>query len=136
MGSHINSDGKFQSDKYPTCPAGKVPLSVEDETAQDLLFEYAQRRRDVDAEFSDDLETALATAGYDAETHTSVDDLLEHIIRALHPQNSHTDTVSYLSEMLFEEYDIGEPEINARNAELDAEMAAEHAAKTKPETEH
>ena len=30
MGEHINADGKFQSDKYPTCPAGKVPLSTED----------------------------------------------------------------------------------------------------------
>lgn len=64
MGSHINEDGKFQSDKYPTCPAGKVPLSVKDPTAQDLLWEYAQRRRVVDAEFADDLEFALIDAGY------------------------------------------------------------------------
>ena len=65
MGSHL-IDGKFQSDKYPTCPPGKVPLSVEDPMAQDLLWEYAQRRRSVDAEFSEDLETALAIAGCDA----------------------------------------------------------------------
>jgi hypothetical protein len=57
-------DGEFQSDKYPTTPRGKVPLSVKDTTAQDLLWEYAQRRRVVDAEFSADLETALRTAGY------------------------------------------------------------------------
>ena len=57
-------DGEFQSDKYPTTPRGKVPLSVKDPTAQDLLWEYAQRRRAVDAEFSDDLETALRRAGY------------------------------------------------------------------------
>lgn len=63
MGAHI-INGKFQSDKYPTCPAGKVPLSVEDPTAQDLLWEYAQRRRAVDPEFADDLELALRTAGY------------------------------------------------------------------------
>lgn len=63
MGAHI-INGEFQSDKYPTCPAGKVPLSVKDKTAQDLLWEYAQRRRAVDAEFSDDLETALTAAGY------------------------------------------------------------------------
>ncbi len=63
MGSHI-VDGKFQSDKYPTCPAGKVPLSVEDVTAQDLLWEYAQRRRKVDADFSSDLELSLLAAGY------------------------------------------------------------------------
>lgn len=35
MGSHI-IDGEFQSDKYPTTPRGKVPLSVRDVTAQDL----------------------------------------------------------------------------------------------------
>src|SRR5579884_716045 len=63
MGAHL-IDGEFQSDKYPTTPRGKVPLSVKDPTAQDLLWEYAQRRRTVDAEFSDDLETALRTAGY------------------------------------------------------------------------
>jgi len=57
-------DGEFQSDKYPTCPRGKVPLSVNDTTAQDLLWEYAQRRRAVDAEFADDLEYALRNAGY------------------------------------------------------------------------
>jgi len=64
MGAHINKDGQFQSDKYPKCPPGKVPLSVKDPTAQDLLWEYAQRRRSVDAEFSEDLETALRAAGF------------------------------------------------------------------------
>lgn len=64
MGSHINADGKFQSDKYPTCPPGKVPLSTKDSMAQDLLWQYAQRRRPVDAEFSADLETALRSAGF------------------------------------------------------------------------
>lgn len=63
MGAHL-TDGEFQSDKYPTTPRGKVPLSVKDVTAQDLLWEYAQRRRAVDAEFSDDLEAALRGAGY------------------------------------------------------------------------
>jgi hypothetical protein len=63
MSSHI-IDGEFQSDKYPTTPRGKVPLSVKDPTAQDLLWTYAQRRRAMDAEFADDLETALVAAGY------------------------------------------------------------------------
>lgn len=58
-------DGEFQSDKYPTTPRGKVPLSVKDRSAQDLLWEYAQRRRGVDAEFSRDLETALRAVGYE-----------------------------------------------------------------------
>lgn len=71
MGAHL-VNGKFQSDKYPTCPAGKVPLSVEDPTAQDLLWEYAQRRRAVDAEFSSDLEAALFVAGYRPPGKSSV----------------------------------------------------------------
>jgi hypothetical protein len=64
VGAHI-IEGEFQSDKYPTCPRGKVPLSVKDTTAQDLLWEYAQRRRAMDAEFADDLELALRNAGYE-----------------------------------------------------------------------
>lgn len=61
---HINENGEFQSDKYPTCPPGKVPLSVKDRTAQDLLWEYAERRRPIDSEFSEDLETVLQAAGF------------------------------------------------------------------------
>lgn len=67
MGAHlVEVDGvwTFASAKYPTCPAGKVPLSVKDPTAQDLLWIYAQRRRTVDGEFSGDLETALRNAGF------------------------------------------------------------------------
>jgi hypothetical protein len=64
MGSHINERGQFQSDMYPTCPADKVPLSVHDKTAQDLLWEYAQRRRVIDVEFADDLEHRLLDVGY------------------------------------------------------------------------
>lgn len=59
-------DGEFQSDKYPTTPRNKVPLSTKDKTAQDLLWEYAQRRRAVDAEFATDLEIALTRHGYNA----------------------------------------------------------------------
>lgn len=70
MGSHL-IDGEFQSDKYPTTPRGKVPLSVKDKTAQDLLWQYAQRRRAVDAEFADDLETALKDAGYKPPSNES-----------------------------------------------------------------
>jgi len=74
MGAHL-IDGTFQSDKYPTCPRGKVPLSVRDRSAQDLLWEYAQRRRRVDAEFSADLETALLVAGYQPRVG---DAIIEH----------------------------------------------------------
>jgi hypothetical protein len=64
MGAHL-INGTFQSDRFPTTPLGKVPLSVKDPTAQPLLWDYAQRYRVVDAEFSDDLEQALRNAGYD-----------------------------------------------------------------------
>ena len=64
VGEHINKDGEFQSDKYPTCPPGKVPLSVKDPTAQDLLWQYALRRASVDQEFSDDLKECLIKNGY------------------------------------------------------------------------
>jgi len=64
-GDHLNADGKFQSDKYPTCPAGKMPLSFTDPMAQDLLEEYAHRRRSVDADLSDDMITCLRAAGFD-----------------------------------------------------------------------
>ncbi len=63
MHSHI-VNGRFQSDKYPTCPVGKVPLSTSDPMAQDLLLEYAQRRRNIDAIFSHDLETCLIADGF------------------------------------------------------------------------
>jgi hypothetical protein len=71
----IDKDGRWKSDKYPTCPADKVPLSVNDVSAQDLLWEYAHRRRRVDAEFSDDLQARLKTVGYRPVSHrpSSVD---------------------------------------------------------------
>ena len=54
MGSHI-VDGKFQSDKYSWCKPGFVPLKITDKMTQAELWSYAQRRRSVDPEFSDDL---------------------------------------------------------------------------------
>ena len=77
MSEHINDAGEFQSDKYPTCPAGKVPLSTKDPTAQDLLWIYAQRRRVIDAEFADDLEAALRSKGY--EPPNNIDGMLAQI---------------------------------------------------------
>ncbi|KKN68909.1 hypothetical protein LCGC14_0446950 [marine sediment metagenome] len=66
MGAHL-VNGEFKSDKYPGCPAGKVPLSTKDPMAQDILATYAVWRRPVDAEFSDDLEEALRLDGYTSE---------------------------------------------------------------------
>jgi hypothetical protein len=56
--------GEFQSDKYPKTPRGKVPLSVKDPLAQELLWEYAQRRRQADSQFASDLEFALRKEGF------------------------------------------------------------------------
>jgi hypothetical protein len=78
MGDHI-VNGEFQSDKYPACPRGKVPLSVKDATAQDLLWKYAQRRRPVDAGFSKDLETCLLNAGFKPAQHTDLSEKLHEL---------------------------------------------------------
>jgi len=66
VGDHL-IDGEFQSDKYPETPRGLVPLKPTDPMAQDLLWEYAQRRRAVDKEFSADLEEVLRLNGFDPE---------------------------------------------------------------------
>ena len=63
MGVHLIED-EFQSDKFPETPRGLCPLSPGDPMAQDLLWEYARRRRKVDKEFSEDLEDALSLKGY------------------------------------------------------------------------
>ncbi len=59
---HLTVNNKFQSDKYSWCPAGFVPIKVTDPLAMDLLYEYADRRRVVDAEFTRDLNDALLAA--------------------------------------------------------------------------
>ena len=55
MGNHLVG-GEFQSDKYPWCARGFVPLKVTDKGAQYLLWEYAQTHRARDPEFSADLD--------------------------------------------------------------------------------
>ena len=60
---HLTVTNEFQSDKYPWCPAGFVPLKVTDPMARDSLWDYARRRRVVDEEFTRDLEEALLFAG-------------------------------------------------------------------------
>lgn len=54
MGEHI-VNGQFQSDKYPWCKPGFVPLKLSDPTARKCLYDYAMLRRAVDKEFSEDL---------------------------------------------------------------------------------
>lgn len=52
---HINIAGEFQSDKYPWCAPGFVPLKITDPMAIDLLRTYARRRGSIDAGFREDL---------------------------------------------------------------------------------
>jgi hypothetical protein len=82
---HINADGKFQSDKYPTCPPGLVPLSTKDPAAQPLLWEYAQQHRSVDADFSADLETRLRACGFEPGPDTWQAEELTRIAQASRP---------------------------------------------------
>lgn len=56
---HLTVTGTFQSDKYPWCPAGFVPLKLTDPAARDLLREYARRRGQMDQAFRRDLLEAL-----------------------------------------------------------------------------
>lgn len=65
MGAHIDKAGRFQSDKYPTCPPDKVPLSVNDKDAQPFLWAYAELHRSRDAEFADDLQSRLRAVGFE-----------------------------------------------------------------------
>ncbi len=66
MRDHIDENGEFQSDKYPWCKPGFVPLKLTDPMAWPVLWEYARVREVVDKEFSEDLRTCLIAiaAGY------------------------------------------------------------------------
>jgi len=54
MSNHI-VNGEFQSDKYPWCKAGFVPLKITDPMAQEPLRMYAEARKKKDPQFSADL---------------------------------------------------------------------------------
>lgn len=56
---HLTVTNEFQSDKYPWCPAGFVPLKMTDPMAIAVLRKYAYLRRTIDFEFSRDLHDAL-----------------------------------------------------------------------------
>jgi len=57
--NHHIIDGEFQSDKYPWCKPGFVPLKISDGDARDLLLKYAERRGRIDKDFGDDLIDAI-----------------------------------------------------------------------------
>lgn len=59
---HVTQDGDFQSDKYPWCPAGFVPLKLSDAAARDLLAIYAARHGGRDGAFELDLLQVLGVS--------------------------------------------------------------------------
>ena len=65
---HLDENDEFQSDKYPWCHAGFVPLKLTDPMAWPVLWDYARRRETVDMEFSEDLRYSLLKAGYNGES--------------------------------------------------------------------
>lgn len=83
MGDHINADGQFQSDKYPWCRPGFVPLKLTDAGAWQPLWDYAEQRRAVDAGFADDLQAALLAAGYTPPSAAAKASLAGRTIEAL-----------------------------------------------------
>ena len=60
MSSHI-VNGQFQSDKYPWCKPGFVPLKLTDPLARKVLMEYAYGRAAKDVDFSTDLIACIQT---------------------------------------------------------------------------
>ncbi len=56
MGHHIDSEGRFQSDKYPDLLPDKVVISLADPLAWDGLLNIVTAYQDVDPEFALDLE--------------------------------------------------------------------------------
>ncbi len=53
MGHHIDSEGRFQSDKYPDLPPDKIILSFHDPIARGCLAKYAEETED--AELGEDI---------------------------------------------------------------------------------
>lgn len=85
---HVDAEGLFQSDKYPWCHPGFVPLKLTDQSAWPMLWQYAEARAAVDEAFADDLKHCLRVAGYsppslDALSDPAPDDTPGRLIR--HP---------------------------------------------------
>lgn len=61
MGHHIDSEGRFQSDKYPDLAPDKIVLSFKDEAARHCLRAYAEITDD--KELGEDLAARLNSIG-------------------------------------------------------------------------
>ena len=61
MGHHIDSEGRFQSDKYPDLPPDKIVLSFKDPRARNALMALVEAYYDADPELADDVVTRLGS---------------------------------------------------------------------------
>ena len=59
MGSHINTDGEFQSDKHPDLPPDRLRLSLLARRSRRALRVLAEDYEDLDESFAADLRTRL-----------------------------------------------------------------------------
>lgn len=57
MSHHIDSEGRFQSDKYLDLPPDKIVLSFKDPAAQEALWTFTEHTDD--AELAEDIRTRL-----------------------------------------------------------------------------
>ena len=64
MGHHIDSKGRFQSDKYPDLEPDKIVVSFKDPRARKALFRLAEDCEDSDSELSWDVRERLSTIMY------------------------------------------------------------------------
>ena len=61
MGHHIDTDGRFQSNKYPHLPPDKIIVSFQDPRARRALISLANDYHTADPELSIDIQTRLDT---------------------------------------------------------------------------
>ena len=64
MGHHINSEGRFQSDKYPDLPPDKIVLSFKDPRARNALIALAADYQTTDPDLSDDIAMRMWSLGF------------------------------------------------------------------------
>jgi len=63
MGHHIDTAGRFQSDKHPELPPDKVLISFTDPLAMAALSALALAYNNADHAFASDIRERLATVG-------------------------------------------------------------------------
>ncbi len=64
MGHHINNEGKFQSDKYPSLGVDKIIISFKDRRTHKGLREIAEAYADSDPELTEDILRRLSDLKY------------------------------------------------------------------------